>query len=133
MEKNNIFKGLPDNEIEFDDMFSTEEKCSNYLFNQRWPQGFECSNCGSTIYWKSNRDLFICKGCEHQHSITAGTVMHKTRKPLKLWFKAIWMLTSTTSDKSAMNFSRLLGLSYPTAWTWLQKLKRCTIVQIETE
>ncbi len=36
-------------------------------------------------------------------------------------------MTSTKSGVSATNLSRLLGISYPTAWTWLQKLKRCTI------
>lgn len=127
MEANTIFSKFPDNEIEFDTMFSTEDKCINYLFSQRWTDGFECSSCGGIVYWKSSRDLYICKSCEHQHSITAGTILHKTRKPLKYWFKATWMLTSTKSGVSATTLSRLLGLSYPTAWTWLQKLKRCTI------
>lgn len=127
MESKNYTWIFPNNEIEFDEMFSTEAKCSSYLFNQRWPMGFECQNCGGLVYWKSNRDLYICKGCEHQHSVTAGTILHKTHKPLKLWFKAIWMLTSTKSGVSATNLGRLLGVSYPTAWTWLQKLKRCTI------
>lgn len=127
METNTNFNSFPGNEIEFDAMFSTEEKCQTYLFNQRWLNGFECSNCGGLTHWKSNRDLYICKNCEHQHSVTAGTILHKTRKPLKLWFKAIWKMTSTKSGVSATNLSRLLGISYPTAWTWLQKLKRCTI------
>ena len=127
METNINFKLFPDNEIEFDSMFSSEEACIAYLFKQRWEQNFECSICGGNTYWKSNRDLYICKNCEHQHSITAGTILHKTRKPLKMWFKAIWMLTTTKSGISATNLSRLLGISYPTAWTWLQKLKRCTI------
>lgn len=127
METNTNFNSFPDNEIEFDSMFSTEEKCIAYLFKQRWEQGFECSKCGGITYWKSNRNLYICKNCEHQHSITAGTILHKTHKPLKFWFKAIWMFTTTKSGISATNLARLLGLSYPTAWTWLQKLKRCTI------
>lgn len=127
MNTENIIKLFPDNEIEFDEMFSTEDQCSDYLFNLRWPKGFECCNCGGLTYWKSNRELFICKSCEHQHSITAGTILHKTHKPLKLWFKAIWKFTSTKSGISATTLARLLGISYPTAWTWLQKLKRCTV------
>ncbi len=127
METITIHKKFPDNEIEFDDMFSTEEQCVNYLFEQRWTEGFMCSKCGKTDYWKSNLDLYICTNCEHQHSITAGTISHQTHKPLRYWFKAIWMFTSTKSGISATNLSKLLGISYPTAWTCLQKLKRCTI------
>lgn len=127
MDTDSIVKSFPDNEIEFDEMFSTESQCIDYLFNLRWKGSFQCSHCGGLEYWKSKRALYICKSCEHQHSITAGTIFHKTRKPLKHWFKAIWKFTSTKSGISATNLGRLLGLSYPTAWTWLQKLKRCTI------
>lgn len=122
-----IIKDFPDNEIEFDSMFSTEQQCESYLFNQRWPNGFVCSKCGTDNYWKSKRGLFICTGCEYQHSITSGTIFHQTHKPLKYWLKAIWKFTSTKSGVSAKNLSGLLGISYQTAWTWLQKLKRCTV------
>jgi transposase-like protein len=127
METTDICKNFPDTEIEFDTMFSTEEHCVDYLFKQRWADGFKCLKCGKTHYWKSNRDLYICTNCEHQHSITAGTIFHQTHKPLKYWFKAIWWFTTTKSGISATNLSRLLGISYPTAWAWLQKLKRCTV------
>ena len=127
MDTLSLSKDFPDNEIEFDAMFSKEADCENYLFAQRWEDGFICSKCGGITYWKSNRDLYICKSCEHQHSITAGTIFHQTHKPLHYWFKAIWMFTSTKSGVSATNLSRLLGISYPTAWTWCQKLKRCTV------
>jgi len=120
-------KEFPSNEIEFDQMFSTEEQCEEYLFIHRWTQGFVCTVCGERTYWKSNKDLYICTKCEHQHSITAGTIFQGTHKPLKYWFKTIWLFTTTKSGISATNLSRLLGISYPTAWTWLQKLKRSTV------
>ena len=106
MEPNTKIKAFPDNEIEFDSMFLSEEQCATYLFEQRWGEGFKCVKCSGTDYWKSERNLYVCKDCEHQHSITAGTILHKTHKPLRLWFKAIWMFTTTKSGISATNLSR---------------------------
>ena len=54
--------------------------------------------------------------------------MHGTRSPLSAWFKAMWWFTTRKSGVNAVNLKELLGLgSYNTAWTWLQKLRRCTI------
>ena len=43
--------GYPKNQIEFEKIFSTEEKCLSYLISIKWEQGFECKNCGSKEYW----------------------------------------------------------------------------------
>jgi transposase-like protein len=54
--------------------------------------------------------------------------MHGTRKPLVLWFKAMWWFTTRKSGVNAINLQDLLGLgSYNTAWLWLQKLRSCTV------
>ena len=60
--------------------------------------------------------------------MTAGTIFENTRKPLTLWFRAIWYVTSQKSGASAANLQQILGLrSYQTAWTWLHKLRRAMI------
>jgi len=54
--------------------------------------------------------------------------MHSTKKPITYWFKAMWWFTTRKSGVNATNLKDLLDLgSYDTAWTWLQKLRRCTI------
>lgn len=121
------FPVFPDDELEFDKMFSTDRKCVKYLFKQKWPDGFKCSYCGHEQFWESKRKLYICKKCEHQHSITADTIFHQTHKSLKYWFKALWLFTVSKSGISATELSKRLPISYPTAWTWFQKLKRCTV------
>ena len=42
----------PTNQIEFDEMFKTEQDCIDYLTLVRWPNGFECPKCGSIRYCK---------------------------------------------------------------------------------
>ncbi len=41
-------KGL--SEAEFEERYSTEEKCRAVVMNSRWPTGFECPACGGRAY-----------------------------------------------------------------------------------
>ena len=119
---------FPRTSVEFDELFGSEEACRNYLFRVRWPDGFICPRCSGTKSWINNRHLLVCSACGHQTSLTAGTVMQGTRKPLHMWFKAIWWVCTQKTGSSAKGLQRLLGLgSYQTAWAWLHKLRRAMI------
>jgi transposase-like protein len=123
-----ITEDFPMNELEFDKRFCNEQSCYDYLFQNRWPDGFLCTQCGNTDYWLSNRQLFICTNCQFNHSLTAGTIFNGTRKKLTLWFKAMWWFTTRKAGINALTLKALLGLgSYKTAWAWLHKLRSCTI------
>jgi len=115
---------------EFDDWFSTEKACLAYIVKLRWPQGFSCPACKTIDKSPSvmKRGLFLCRACKHQTSITAGTLFHKSHKPLRTWFLAVWFVTSQKHGVSALGLQRVLGLgSYNTAWTWLHKLRRAMV------
>lgn len=121
-------ESFPRTAMEFDERFATEEQCQEYLFNVRWPEGFQCPRCVGTKAWINNRQLFVCSACGHQVSLTAGTVMHGSRKPLRMWFRAIWWICTQKTGGSAKGLQRLLGLgSYQTAWAWLHKLRRAMV------
>lgn len=123
-----IAEDFPNCEIEFDQRFMNIDACYEYLARAKWPDGFTCKKCGHNAYWLSSKNIYICKKCEHQVSLTAGTIMHGTKKPITYWFKAMWWFTTRKSGLNAVNLQELLGLgSYHTAWSWLQKLRRCTI------
>src|SRR6266849_3070203 len=114
---------------EFERRFSTEEACRDYLSQVRWPEGFRCPACGGEEGWPVARgDLTQCTSCHHQTSVTAGTIFEGTRKPLQLWFRAMWWVTSEKTGVSALGPQRQLGLgSYQTAWAWLHKLRRAMV------
>ena len=113
---------------EFEARFSTNEACRDYLFRLRWPDGFRCPRCGGQKAWPLREVLLQCASCGYQSSVTAGTIFQDTRKPLTLWFRAIWWVTSQKNGASAMGMQRILGLgSYKTAWTWLHKLRRAMV------
>lgn len=113
---------------EFEAQFSTEQACRDYLFSLRWPDGFCCPRCRHPKAWPVRTTLFECAKCGYKASVTAGTIFHRTRKPLTLWFRAIWWVTSQKNGASALGLQQVLGLgSYETAWTWLHKLRRAMV------
>ena len=119
---------FPRTDVEFADRFGTEEACREYLIQLRWPEGFRCPLCQQEKAWVNSRHLLVCAGCGRQVSLTAGTVMHGSRKALRLWFRAMWWVCTQRTGGSARGLQRLLGLgSYQTAWAWLQKLRRAMI------
>lgn len=70
----------------------------------------------------------MCPGCQHQSSVTAGTIFDKTRTPLCVWLAAAWYLTNQKQGVSALGLQRVLGLgSYRTAWAMLHRLRRAMV------
>lgn len=114
--------------VEFQERFGTEEACRAYLFQIRWPAGYRCPVCGHSKGWTNRRNDVQCAQCGRQTSLTAGTILEGTRKPLRQWFLAIWWVSTQKTGGSAKGLQRLLGFkSYQTAWTWLHKLRRAMV------
>ena len=116
--------GVPSDLVGFQRRFATEKSCVALLRRWRYPEGFRCPRCGGAdAWWIGGRRLHECKGCGRQTSLTAGTVFHGTRKPLRTWFAAMFLMVSSKRGISALELSRQLSISQPTAWTWLHKLR----------
>lgn len=114
--------------LELEKWFATDQDCLDYLFKIRWPHGFECPNCKNKDTWCNSRGFFECQKCGHQTSVTSGTILHGTRKPIKLWFHAMWHIANQKYGANALGLQRNLGLgSYNTAWQWLHKLRRAMV------
>jgi len=113
---------------EFVKQFSTEEQCRGYLFQLRWPNGFECPNCKGNNYGIVSKKQYWCTSCKYKVSVTAGTIFQDTRSPLRTWFTAIWWITTQKYGASAEGLQQVLGLgSYETAWTWLHKIRKAMV------
>ena len=101
---------------QFVDEYGTEEQCTEALFRSRWPNGFVCPKCVHTEHWRlQSRALYQCRGCRHQVSLTAGTILDSTKLLLRTWFLAMYLMTQTKNGISALELSRQLGVSYDTA------------------
>jgi len=111
-------------------MFPDESACARYLFEQRWPGGFVCPTCGGVKGWalSGKKHTWECAACGRQTSVTAGTVMHRSKLPLTVWFMAVHLVTSHSNGISALQLQAQLGLgSYKTAWLMLHKLRRAMV------
>lgn len=118
----------PRNLLEFSRRFNSEGACEEYLFAARYPAGFICPKCGSRRGWflKGFRLVECPNG--HKTSLTAGTVMHRTKQDLVAWFHAAYLVTTLTPGVSALQFQRQMGFSrYETAFHMLHKLRAALV------
>ena len=120
---------FPETLQQFQSDFATEEACERYLAACRWPERFLCPRCGNRrAYELVKQRLWQCCGCRHQVSLTAGTVLHRTKIPLTQWFWAAYLMTTDKRGVSALLLQRQLGLCcYETAWMLLHKLRRAMV------
>ncbi len=116
---------FPETLLEFQEQFPDEAACWKALRRLRWPHGFRCPRCSHRrSYPIAKRRLEQCQRCGYQASVTAGTVFHKTRVPLRIWFLGIFFVARHKQGISALQFQRDTGLgSYQTAWTLLHKVR----------
>lgn len=124
---------FPNTYREFVQHFPNDNVCAAYLEQLRWPKGFCCSMCQTSGEpWRQTRGRLVCSVYRHQTSVTAGTILEKTRTPLTTWFEAAWHLTTAKNGFSAKTLERTLGTSYRTAWAMLQRY-RISMVRSERE
>ena len=111
--------------LAFQDHHGCEAACIETLAQYRWPDGYVCARCGGreSYQLKSRPRVFECAGCGRQESVTAGTIFHRTRTPLRKWFLAAWWMARDKRGVSAQSLSRDLGLRYETAWLMAHKLR----------
>ncbi len=121
--------GYPGSILEFTRQFATEQQCLDYVVRCRWPDGFRCRRCGGAKSWpRPDRKGLRCAACDLITSVTAGTVMHHSRLPLRTWLWAAYMVSTDKRGISALALQRQLGFGcYETAYQLLQKLRTAMV------
>ncbi len=101
---------------EFQEAFPDEAGCAAFLFERRWQGGFVCPRCGGerVAALKSRAHTYECLDCGRQTSITAGSVMHRSKLPLTVWFWAAHLMSTHSNGMSARQLADQLGLTYKT-------------------
>jgi transposase-like protein len=124
-----LWRNFPKTAPEFERRFATEDDCRAYWVEARWGGVPSCAKCESTRVWpERGGTLFECADCGHQTSLTSGTLLQGTRKPFKMWFRAVFEISSRRNGISAKDLQRIMGFgSYETAWTWLHKLRAALV------
>ena len=124
----------PKNQMEFEKSFATEAQCIDYLLNLRLENVFKCPSCSHSEYWVNNRKQMVCKMCNRQTSITAGTIFHSTKTSITVLFRALWFIVAQKSGVSAVSVQKILGIPrYETVWVWLHKFRRLMVMPERTK
>lgn len=106
--------------------FPNEKACVNYLKTKRENEGISCKKCRKVHkhYWFENQMLWKCSKCGSRTTLTAGTIMHKSKIPLSYWFMAIHLMTSVKKSFSTVELQRQLGHKrYEPVWYMMQKIR----------
>ena len=104
------------------------------FFQIRWPGGFRCPHCGHGEYTEittRSLPLYQCRKCRKQTSLTAGTIMHKSRTPLSKWLDAVDFLAASPG-MSAAALAEAVGITTKAAWLMLKKFRQA-ISRFESE
>lgn len=113
------------NILSFGDRFPNEQSCRNYLKKKREQQGIRCKHCGSTKrYWLAEDEFWQCANCESRTSLRSGTMMMKSKLPVRTWFMCIHLMTSIKKPISALEMQRQLGVKrYEPVWYMMHKIR----------
>jgi transposase-like protein len=105
-------------------LFDTDDKCRELLVRLRWPNGVECLRChGTVVELATTKQLFYCKACDYQFTVTASTIFNDSHLPLQKWFIATLLLCEARKGMSANQIKRTLGVSYKTAWYLCHRIR----------
>ena len=121
--------------VEFVARYGTEAKCYRALYRSRWPQGFRCPACANRTrsrFRRSGRMYYQCRPCRHQTTLVSGTLFEGTKLPLRTWFAAMYLLTATKTNLSALELKRHLDVRCRTAWRLKHKIMEVMTEHEET-
>lgn len=119
--KRKIFPGI----IHPGSFFDSEEKCLEYIAEEKWKQGFVCRKCGHTNYCRGRKPSSRrCTRCKSEESATAHTIFHRCRIPLTEAFKIAYLVCEDPRI-SSYEISRELDRRQMTCWKFKKKVIDC--------
>jgi transposase-like protein len=113
------------NLIDFYNEFATEEKCAEFLAQQRWGNEITCPKCGviGIKAYKLASGRLKCATCRNPFTVRMGSVFEDSKIPLRKWFFAIYLCTSLKKGVSSIQLAKYLGVTQKTSWFMLQRIR----------
>lgn len=83
-----------------------------------------CPECGGVVlYTYKSRHLWKCKACQHQFTVTSGTIFASHKRPIRDYLFAIAIFVNGAKGHSALQLSRDLDCQYKTAFVLAHKIR----------
>ena len=112
--------------LELAEIFPDEEAARLWFEGIIWPNGErDCPRCGSleTHEASHQRMPYRCRKCRRYFSVKTGTVMGRSKVPLRKWAYAIYLDVTSLKGVSSMKLHRDLGVTQKTAWFMQQRIR----------
>ena len=72
---------------------------------------------------------YWCSDCRSYFSVKTGTVLERSKVPLRKWVIAIYICCTHLKSVSSMKLHRDLGVTQKTAWFMMHRLRRSVVLQ----
>lgn len=121
--------------IDLLDHFADEKVCHEYLAYSRWNGQPTCPHCATNdVTERKARSKkaaalgipeYRCKEitCGKNFTVMVGTVMEGTKLPLRVWFAAVWLSSTTSKGISSLNMAKQLGITQKSSWFVLSRIR----------
>jgi transposase-like protein len=113
--------------------FTNEDDAIAMLERLRWPNGAACPHCGgaepyklapkATTTSRTQRGLWKCRACRKKFTVKVGTVFESSHIPVSKWLMGLHLISASKKGMSALQFQRMLGLTYRAAWFMTHRLR----------
>jgi transposase-like protein len=108
-------------------IFTDEAKATAHMEADRWPDGVNCPHCGSLsvhkMEGKTQAGMFLCNDCRDKFTVRTGSIFARSHIPLRKWLLATYLMAASKKGMSALQLSRMLGLSYESAWFMCHRIR----------
>jgi hypothetical protein len=126
-----IFKGELTEE-QLNALFTSDEKCFEFLADLKWENGFICRKCGNKNYCEGKTPYSRrCTKCKTEESAAAGTIFHNCKFPIHKAFYIAFNVCKGKEDLSTYEYARRLSLRQMTCWNFKTKIHKA-IQQMDT-
>ena len=107
------------------EMFPDEAAAASWFESVYWPETRCCGKCGSTrtIEASHAKMPYWCSDCRSYFSVKTGTPLANSKVPLRKWAIAIYLCLTSLKSVSSMKLHRDIGVSQPTAWFMLHRIR----------
>ena len=109
--------------------FTDENKAREWLEASRWPDGPVCPFCGQidTVNPLNGKSMgpgwYYCSHCQDKFTVRVGTLYERSHIPLHKWLLATHLIVSSKKGMSALQLSRMLGITYKSAWFMCHRIR----------
>ncbi len=107
------------------ELFPTEDAARQWFEEMFWNGERRCGHCGSLRTSKASHAYmpYWCSDCRSYFSVRTGTLLESSRVPLRKWAIAIYLEITSLKSVSSMKLHRDIGVSQPTAWFMLHRIR----------